>query len=567
MHTPPHLRVALCTGALFLVGCGGNGRRPAFLVPVQQQVPADRITLTGTAPDGTATVTANDVAAFVGADRRYWARNVPLTLGENRIEVVARDANGRELRREAATVVGVGGPDPVRVALDPPAGPPPLPVRLRVASPLDVVEAQFDFQGDGQVDAVGAELEVEHVYADAGRYPPQVTIRTRSGLHFSSLPASPIAPDPLVLVLPEASVVGSVALEAPERVLVDASGALMVLSRRTREVVTLAADLTPRRRTALRGVDDPSGLAIDRLGRFLTCDVTQHRLVRLDRNGNLDLAFNFRGYVGEAGNEPLQFQRPSDVVLDEADDIYVADTGNQRIQKLNQEGVFVAQFAVAGEPQRLAYRNGGLHYSLAGSRELAVMDVLGVERNRLVAAGPGAVRCLAVLPTRGLLATTTDDSPTIWLQGPGGQNRRALRLGEVTDPRHIALAARPDRLELVVLDASGRVLRVEVPEDDAAATPDNVVSTMLQRLAADDVEGALALFDTTVRANYRRQFAALSPEQRASLPSTIRVGAVREQSDQHAEVAVVAELGGQSQDEVVGLGRDAQTFAWRIQSF
>lgn len=538
------------------------------MAPIQQEVPADRITLTGTAPDGTTAVTAGAVAATLETDRRFWARNVPLTPGENLIPVVATGQDGRELQRETVAVVAIPGPDPVQLTLDPPSGPPPLVVRLRVVSPHDLDEVQIDFDGDGRIDATAAAgSDVEHTYPTAGRYPPQATVRTRAGLWFSSLRASPVAPDPLVLVVPEPSVAGSAAVDRPERVLATADGKFLVLSRGAREVVVLDQELAVRTRIPLRGVDDPSGLAVDAGGRYLVCDAARHRLVRLLRTGALDLTFAFQGFVGEAGIEPLQFQRPSDVVLDDEGNIYVADTGNRRIQKLNQEGVFEAQFPLAGEPVRLAHLNGGLHYALAGSEELAVLNVLGVERRRFAASGRGQVRSLAVLAARGWLATATTDEPTIWLQGLDGRSRRALRLPEVTGVEHVALSARADRLELVVGDASGRVLRVLVPEDDAAAGAEGVVTTMLAKLAAGDHEGALALFDPEVRDGYRRQFAALTPELRASLPARIHVGSVVEQSEQHADVAVVADVGGQTQADVVGLSRDPVTFAWRVVVF
>lgn len=559
---------AAALGAVLALGACSHGKRgSAFVTPIQQEVAADRITLTGTAPEGTATVTAGDVVASLGADRTFWARNVPLVPGENQIQVVATDVGGRELRRETVRILAVRGPDPVGLELDPPSGSPPLAVRLHVVSPLDVAEARFDVDGDGEDDASGTQLDLTHTYESAGHHAPQVTIRTRAGLYFSSLRASPLAPDPLVVILPEPVVEGSSTVVDPQRILATSDGSYLVLSRRAREIVTLGPELDVRGRIALRGLDDPSGLAVDARGRFLLCDAARHRLVRLTRTGALDTSFAFQGFVGEAGTGPLQFQRPADVALDEEENVYVADTGNRRIQKLNQEGVFVAEFALPGEPSRVEFARGGLHYVLTGSRELAVLDVLGTERRRFSASGRGAVRSINVLAARGVLATTTDGEPTVWLQALGGRGRRALHVPELTGARHVALAQRPQSLELVVVDASERVLRIKVPEDEPGAGPAEVVRAMLQLLASGELEGALQLFHPEVRDRYRRQLARLTPEQRAAMPARIEVGDVALQSAHQAEVAVAVDTGAQRQDDVVGLDRDGDTFAWRITAF
>lgn len=58
----------------------------------------------------------------------------------------------------------------------------------------------------------------------------------------------------------------------------------------------------------------------------------------------LDLAGNLLNEIGGNGSEEGQFQAPNAVAVDKEGNIYVVDTGNQRVQKLDSEGNFVLSF-------------------------------------------------------------------------------------------------------------------------------------------------------------------------------------------------------------------------------
>jgi DNA-binding beta-propeller fold protein YncE len=50
-----------------------------------------------------------------------------------------------------------------------------------------------------------------------------------------------------------------------------------------------------------------------------------------------------------SGDEPGQFDEPQGVTLDGEGNLYVADTGNQRIQKFNAAGEFLLEFGEEGD--------------------------------------------------------------------------------------------------------------------------------------------------------------------------------------------------------------------------
>lgn len=62
-------------------------------------------------------------------------------------------------------------------------------------------------------------------------------------------------------------------------------------------------------------------------GRPLVADFFNHRVQKFTADGRFLVAF------GEHGTAPGQFDRPTDVTIDEDGTVYVVDFGNSRIQK------------------------------------------------------------------------------------------------------------------------------------------------------------------------------------------------------------------------------------------
>lgn len=55
------------------------------------------------------------------------------------------------------------------------------------------------------------------------------------------------------------------------------------------------------------------------------------------------VSFQFEKVIGKRGSGPGQFLEPNAIALDIADNVYVADTGNDRIQKLKADGTFLRE--------------------------------------------------------------------------------------------------------------------------------------------------------------------------------------------------------------------------------
>lgn len=88
----------------------------------------------------------------------------------------------------------------------------------------------------------------------------------------------------------------------------------------------------------------PAGVATNEVsGDVYVADSGNSRIQRFDADGN------FISKFGEPGSGPGQFSQPRAVAIDQADGaVYVADMWNDRIQKFSADGAFVKQFGVAG---------------------------------------------------------------------------------------------------------------------------------------------------------------------------------------------------------------------------
>lgn len=99
---------------------------------------------------------------------------------------------------------------------------------------------------------------------------------------------------------------------------------------------------------------------------------------------------------GAAGTEPGDFEHPRGIAVDGAGNVYVADTGNDRIVKLSPGGVVLAEWGAPGSGDGRFHAPTGV--ALDGAGEVYVVDS---ENNRVQVFGPEG-RFLAKWGTRGI---------------------------------------------------------------------------------------------------------------------------------------------------------------------
>ena len=86
----------------------------------------------------------------------------------------------------------------------------------------------------------------------------------------------------------------------------------------------------------------PSGVATDAAGNVYVADTGNHRIQKFGPTGN------FLAKWGSLGSGDGQLNSPKGVAIDAAGNVYVADTGNDRIQKFSSSGAFIAKWGSSG---------------------------------------------------------------------------------------------------------------------------------------------------------------------------------------------------------------------------
>ena len=100
-------------------------------------------------------------------------------------------------------------------------------------------------------------------------------------------------------------------------------------------------------------VANPFGMAVDRAGNLYFADTGNHRVRRIDPDGNIATiaGSGSAGFTGDgAAATAARINGPWAVATDSAGNIYIADTGNSSVRKVNPAGIIstVAGTGVAG---------------------------------------------------------------------------------------------------------------------------------------------------------------------------------------------------------------------------
>jgi sugar lactone lactonase YvrE len=99
--------------------------------------------------------------------------------------------------------------------------------------------------------------------------------------------------------------------------------------------------------------DQPMGLALDQEANVYVADMGNHRIRKIENNQVSLIAGSDEGYQDGKATE-AKFRRPSGVALDNQGNTYVADTGNNLIRKIDNKGQVST---IAGSGQH-GYRDG-----------------------------------------------------------------------------------------------------------------------------------------------------------------------------------------------------------------
>jgi len=92
---------------------------------------------------------------------------------------------------------------------------------------------------------------------------------------------------------------------------------------------------------------------------------TVARISRFTREGKFIKSF------GKWGSGPVEFRTPHDIAMDSQGRLFVADRGNMRIQILDQDGAFIAEWKQFGRPSGVYLRNDMIYVADSESNGVA----------------------------------------------------------------------------------------------------------------------------------------------------------------------------------------------------
>ena len=177
--------------------------------------------------------------------------------------------------------------------------------------------------------------------------------------------------------------------------------------------------------------DNPRGIAIDGAGNIFVADTGNRRIEKFSPSGV------FITSVGTRGKDHSQFGEPNGLAVDRFGNIYVAEVSNHRVQKLGPDGTLVAEWAPGFYgPRRIA---------IGPDESIYVVD-------------QGRTRIVKFNPDGQVLAT--------WGSGGSSDGQFADHTSVAVDPTtNKVYVADPINRRIQVFDSTGRFLtKWPVPE-------------------------------------------------------------------------------------------------------
>ena len=206
----------------------------------------------------------------------------------------------------------------------------------------------------------------------------------------------------------------------------------------------------------------PSGIALDTLGRLYVADTWSHRVRRIDLStGWIETLAGSAGsgYAGDGGMaSEAVLNRPIGVAVDASGSVYVADTGNQRVRKIDVATGIVSTVGGIGTPGYSGDGETGAAARLARPRGLAV-DATG----NLYVADSANHRVRRIDSATGIITTFAGSgSPALrWTGGNADEARMESPTSLALDPAGNVVFIDSNRVWK--LDAGGMVEKLAGP--------------------------------------------------------------------------------------------------------
>jgi hypothetical protein len=271
----------------------------------------------------------------------------------------------------------------------------------------------------------------------------------------------------------------------------------------TVEVYVNGFDNPPIETIALPDVSNPQGMALGFGEDLYIADTGNHRILKLNANNGYtpDTQISPTGTFGSQGTGMAQFQSPEDVALGKINGrvvIFVADTGNNRIQRFSATGNFEEFFdgadstaGVLNAPRSLTVSSGGgVAVVDGGNGRVIVFDTFGHFSRNFGSLNNPAKITQNFMTGDYIVADTGNSQVQIFRSnGDAQQEITELSVPPVAAVFHYGQLAEG----LFIAPSTGDISLIKVVElspDAQDATPVEIVRKFVAAIAAKDLQTA-----------------------------------------------------------------------------
>jgi sugar lactone lactonase YvrE len=341
-----------------------------------------------------------------------------------------------------------------------------------------------------------------------------------------------------------------VALDRNGDLLILENGGLKVFRSSAGKLTTIVSADTPVRQggTAQPAVKSLSHLALDPQGRLVMTEGGQHRLLRLETDGHLEVIAGtgqpgFSGDGGPAGQALLN--RPDSLAVDATGNVFVADTENRRIRRISPDGIITT---VAGTDTSPAVYPDNGDNGPATSARLINLQGLAVDAAGNVLFSDSYLKQVRRIDKQGVITRVAGRMPTVVSQPPYGTETLSLSEGERRVARALADAVRAfdDRIaengtwwaklqtsqDLETLLEKSAGIGLFEQSRSSAAEPDGSTTKTLTTRQADKVVETVETLSRTDAPGTGLQRAKLNRVTNVRGPSSSRESTIEDQTIQ-----------------------------------
>jgi sugar lactone lactonase YvrE len=160
--------------------------------------------------------------------------------------------------------------------------------------------------------------------------------------------------------------------------------------------------------------NSPVGIGVDGLGNIYVADSSNHRIRKISPQGEVStLAGSGVAGFQDGPASTAQFNLPQDVAVDEAGNVYVADWNNHRVRKISQ----------GGEVTTLAGSKAGFADGLGDQARFRNPGALAVDDFGNIYVADSSNRRIRKIDPNGMVTTLAGDGTLGTRDGPAGQAR------------------------------------------------------------------------------------------------------------------------------------------------